>query len=175
MRSILILWFRDPRWFYDFEIHVDYMNIYPISYIQYGNIPIRDSPPPHPTPCWGRPQTGPGGGHGVGWGDINIHIDININIDINIIINMNIYYLLSIIYYPLPLIYPGHFWWHFRSNFDYLLFLFSIGDFWLFRRKSKRHLSPAEANSFSSIKPSSLTSADANKAAAYKQQAIGKK
>ena len=42
----------------------------------------------------GPPQTGPGGGHGVGWGDINIHIDININIDMNIIINRNIYYLL---------------------------------------------------------------------------------
>ena len=26
---------------------------------------------------------------GVGWGDINIHIDINMNIDIHIIINMN--------------------------------------------------------------------------------------
>ena len=25
MRSILILWFRDPRWFYDFEIHIDSM------------------------------------------------------------------------------------------------------------------------------------------------------
>ena len=41
------------------------------------------------------------GGHGVGWGDINSHIDINMNIDVHIIINMNIeyhidYYLLSI-------------------------------------------------------------------------------
>ena len=52
-------------------------NMFPISYIQYENIPIRDSPPPHPTPphpttCWGRPQRGRGG-HGVGgvgWGGI---------------------------------------------------------------------------------------------------------
>ena len=44
-----------------------------MSYIQYGNIPIRDSPPPHPpTPCpprplCGRPQHGVVGG---GWGGI---------------------------------------------------------------------------------------------------------
>ena len=43
---------------------------------------------------------------GVGWGDINIHIDINMNIYIHIIIDMNIEnyiisYLLSIIYYPI--------------------------------------------------------------------------
>ena len=45
---------------------------------------------PHPTPCRGRPQTGPGGGAwgGVGGGDININIDINMNIDINIIMNI---------------------------------------------------------------------------------------
>ena len=52
-----------------------------------------DTIPPHPhpmlpppRPLCGRPQ------HwvGVGWGDINIHIDINMNIDIHIIINMNI-------------------------------------------------------------------------------------
>ena len=46
-----------------------YKYIYPISYIQYGNIPIRDSPPPHPTPCWGRPQRGRGGGS-MGWGGV---------------------------------------------------------------------------------------------------------
>ena len=62
-----------------------------------------DITPPHPMP--GPPQTGPGGvgGHGVVWGDINIHIDININIDIHIIININIEdyerdYLLFIMY-----------------------------------------------------------------------------
>ena len=41
----------------------------------------------------GPPGRGAGGGHGgVGWGDINIHIDINMNIDIHIIFNMNIEY-----------------------------------------------------------------------------------
>ena len=48
-----------------------YIYKYPISYIQYGNIHIRDSPPPHPTPCWGRPQRGRGGSMGWGgWGGI---------------------------------------------------------------------------------------------------------
>ena len=36
-------------------------------------------------PVCGRPQHGVG----VGWGDINIHVDINMNIDIHVIINMN--------------------------------------------------------------------------------------
>lgn len=35
---------------------------------------------------------GPGGEHGVGGSDINIHIDINVDIDIHIIINKNIEY-----------------------------------------------------------------------------------
>ena len=41
-----------------------HMARYPISYIQYGNIPMRDSPhptPPHPMPAWG------GDGWGVVW------------------------------------------------------------------------------------------------------------
>ena len=37
-----------------------FMNRSPISYIQYGNIPIRDSIPPYPMS--GLPQMGPGGG-----------------------------------------------------------------------------------------------------------------
>ena len=56
------------------------------TYIQFGDIPIRDSPPapdPMPRPGLRRPR------HGGGWGDINIHIDINMNIDIHIIIHMN--------------------------------------------------------------------------------------
>ena len=52
------------------------MYIYPISYIRYGDIPIR-IPPPHPTPCEVRPQRGRRGeGHGVGgnplWG-VSLH------------------------------------------------------------------------------------------------------
>ena len=42
-----------------------HLDIYPISYIQYGNIPMRDSPSPHPTPCRGHPHKGRGGW--VGW------------------------------------------------------------------------------------------------------------
>ena len=58
----------------------------------------------------GPSADGAGGEHGVGvgWGDINIHIDINMNIDIHIIIDMNIqnyiiiYDLLSIPYWLFP-------------------------------------------------------------------------
>ena len=48
-----------------------------------------------PRPLCGRPQHGVG----VGWSDINIHIDITMNIDIHIIINMNIEYYID--YYTL--------------------------------------------------------------------------
>ena len=44
------------------------MYIHPTSYIQYGNIPIRDSPPPTP-PHAGAVRTGAGGG--MGWGGGN--------------------------------------------------------------------------------------------------------
>ena len=45
------------------------MNRYPISYIQYGNIPIRDSFPPTPTPPHaGAARRGAGGAWGGGWG-----------------------------------------------------------------------------------------------------------
>ena len=65
-----------------------------------------DITPHTPTPCRGRPQTGPGGA----WGDIDVHIDINMNIDIHIITNMNIedykrYYVAFIIYYLLGIPY----------------------------------------------------------------------
>ena len=41
----------------------------PISYVQHGNIPIRDSARPHPTPCQGRRRWGWGWGEGHGgWG-----------------------------------------------------------------------------------------------------------
>ena len=41
------------------------MNRYRISYIQYGNIPARNSPP-HPTPC--PPQAASAGG--PAWGGV---------------------------------------------------------------------------------------------------------
>ena len=64
---------------------------------------------------------------GVGWGDINIHIDINMNVDIQIIIDMNIenyniHYLLSITYYLLSIPY-----WLFPIGY----FLLAIR-YWLF-------------------------------------------
>ena len=46
-----------------------YINRYPISYIQYGNIPIRDSPHPTPPHAVGTADRAGGGGrHWVGWG-----------------------------------------------------------------------------------------------------------
>ena len=49
-----------------------WQNRYPISYIQYGNIPIRDSPPPPPPHAPPGPSAdGPSmGWGGVGWGGV---------------------------------------------------------------------------------------------------------
>ena len=54
-------------------------------------------PPPHPTPCWGRPQRGRGGGAwgGVGWGGIPYGyisiLDIGYWISIYILLYIYIY------------------------------------------------------------------------------------
>ena len=71
VRYILILWF----WWIPPTRRADLFTkplslsiyIYSISYIQYGSENyIRHSLPPHPIPCWGRPQRGRGGS--MGWG-----------------------------------------------------------------------------------------------------------
>ena len=67
-----------------------------------------DTTPHHPTP--GLPQTGRGERHGVGWGDINTHIDININIDINIVISINIDIGIDIYILILPIAYSLYVW-----------------------------------------------------------------
>ena len=48
------------------------MNRYPTVYIQYGNVTIRDSGPPHTTPCRGRRRRGRAGALGVGWGGVGV-------------------------------------------------------------------------------------------------------
>ena len=79
-----------------------YTYIFPSSYVQYGNIPIRDSPPtpphltppdptsPHPTPCWGCAQRGRGG-RGMGWGGGGIPYRYDCTLDIGYWTSIYIY------------------------------------------------------------------------------------
>ena len=87
-----------------------YINRYPISYIQYGNIPIRDSPThTHPTPC--PPPLRPVcGGPSMGWGGVGVNplwiyfhigyriLDIYLHIYIYIYIYLYIYIYIYILY-----------------------------------------------------------------------------
>ena len=73
-----------------------YINRYPISCIQYGNIPIRNSPSPHPTPC--HPplaplRTAPAWG-GVGGNPLWVYFHIGCRIlytYINMYIHLSLY------------------------------------------------------------------------------------
>ena len=61
-------------------IYIKNIKAYPISYIQHGNIPIRDSP--HSTPLHavpGGPTWRPR--HGIWWGDVNpLSIDLHMDV-----------------------------------------------------------------------------------------------
>ena len=60
---------RRDQWQEQYNSYVTphvYIDIYPIPYIQYGNLPIRHSPPPRPTPP--QPMLGSSRGAGGGWG-----------------------------------------------------------------------------------------------------------